>query len=136
MRPTNKYTTRQYAQYPDRYTSTFTRPNYHIATADFSRKIDAKSPSHLFAPIAKNGHWSEDAKVWRSVLRDGKVPIAVNDMQVVARAWLNSQIQAWQKNVNITTKRANLKGDDWNIVQLTHSKSPLKEFSDTAFRER
>ena len=58
-------------------------------------------------------------------------------MQVAARAWLNSQIQAWQKNVNIATKRANVRDNDGNIAhQLTHSKSPLKEFPDTSFRER
>ena len=58
-------------------------------------------------------------------------------MQVVARAWLESQIQAWGKNVSLATKRANVKDDDGNIVQqLARSKSPLKEFPDTSFRER
>ena len=61
----------------------------------------------------------------------------VNDMRVAARAWLNSQIQAWGKNFSPATKRANVKDDDGNIVQqLTRSEMPLKGFSDTAFRER
>ena len=132
-----KYTTHSYAQYFDRRALTFTRPIYHIATADCYRKIDLESFIHLVAHIAKNGNWSEDAMAFWSVLRDGEICSAVNDMQVEARAWINSQIQAWKKNVSISTKRANVKGDDGNIVpQLIRPESQLKEFPGTSFRSR
>ena len=58
-------------------------------------------------------------------------------MQAVASGWLDGYIQAWRKIASTATKRANIKDEDGGVIeQLTHSKSPLKEFPDTAFRER
>ena len=57
-------------------------------------------------------------------------------MDVVSRACRNSRIQPWKKDVAQATRRAGVKDDEGNLVmQIVHSESPLKEFTDAAYRK-
>ena len=55
----------------------------------------------------------------------------------MARAWLNAHFQGWSKNVRKATKHAETKDTQGQVtVQLAHSNIPLKELSETAYREK
>ena len=81
--------------------------------------------------------WSEDAKVAWSVIKDVEIESVRRDTAIVARSWLNAHIRAWRKAILKSPKGAGVKDSNGNVsIQLIHSKSPLKELSETAYREK
>ena len=59
--------------------------------------------------------WGNEAMTCFSVLLDDRIDIAFADMDAVARAWLNSRIQSWKKEVTLATRRAAEKDADGNL---------------------
>ena len=77
------------------------------------------------------------------MIKDNHIDNAQADTSVVARAWVNAwewvnaYFQAWPKSVTKATRTAGVKDDEGHVVtQLAFSKSPLKELSETAYREK
>ena len=103
--------------------------------AEYGLKIEAKSYDHLFQRM-KTGAWlSPDAKLAWPCLTFSPIADAGNDAVTIARSWLKSQIESWDKEAHSSTKRSALKEADGAIIPLiAHSGSPLKEFDEASFR--
>ena len=116
--------------------NTFILTQYTII-AEWSQKIDSKSFTHMFSVISRKGDWSMDAQTAWSVLTDDKIPQVQVDTAGVSRAFLSSKLHSWSKAVKKNTRHQAIKDENGNLItQLSHSGSPLKEFSETAYREK
>ena len=88
-------------------------------------------------PAKRQGEWSGDARVAWSVIKDIQIETVQRDTTAVAWEWLNCEFQTRSKNVINASRREGKKGASGDIITiLTHSKIPLKELSETGYREK
>ena len=109
----------------------------YTLVAEWSQKIDSKSYTHLFSLVSRQGAWSRDAETAWSVMTDDTLPQLQIETATVSRSWLSSNLHSRLKQVRKNTRHMGIKDDAGNlIIQLAHSGSPIKEFSETAYREK
>ena len=102
--------------------------------AEYGLKIDAKSYDRLSQWMEAGSWMSPDSKLEWSCLTSASIVDAENDAVTIARSWLKSQIESWDKEAHASTKRSALKEDDGAITPLiAHSGSPWKDFAEASF---
>ena len=94
--------------------------------SDYSQQIEKLLFDTLFKKIEPNSSWSAATHMAWSVVTDSTLEDAETAAHVIARSWLNSEIQSWDGKVEKDAKMQNLRDADNNlIVCLKPSKSPL-----------